>query len=253
MSAEPSESHLAFLIHSPMQAWGASSRFPRRDTLPHPTKSGIIGMIAAALGIDKFSATEAAELEPLRQLRLATYAIPRPDRWGKNLPVNRLQDFHTIGGGYDSKKPAEKEHLPRKAGGGSSPNAVITRRDYLLDSCFLIALSGDRRTLEKIPPALANPTWGTWLGRKCCIPSVPVVAQMNDDLQILSDEILEKAGLPPAPLDHFDHTLEESGNGSYGQQDQPAHYAARHYQTRMIRRVKALESPAHTSQDTENR
>ena len=250
MSAEAKESHLAFLIHSPMQAWGASSRFPRRDTLPHPTKSGIIGMVAAALGIDKFSATEAAELAPLRELRLATYAIPRPDRWGKNLPINRLQDFHTIGGGYDSKNPAEKEHLPRKAGGGSSPNAVITRRDYLLDSCFLIALTGATETLNRIPPALGNPKWGTWLGRKCCIPSVPVLAQVGDDLQLLSDRILEQAGLLPAPLAQFDHTLEESGTGSYGQQDQPAAYAARHYQTRMIRRVRAVQPPTHISEDT---
>ncbi|MFT6242542.1 MAG: CRISPR system Cascade subunit CasD [Akkermansiaceae bacterium] len=233
------EAHLVFLIHSPMQAWGASSRFPRRDTPPHPTKSGIIGMVAAALGIDKFSKTEAEELEPLRQLKLSTYAIPRRDRWGNNLPVNRLQDFHTIGGGFDAKNPAEKEHLPRKAGGGSSSNAVITRRDYLLDSCFLIALTGDPETLEKIPPAIANPKWGTWLGRKCCIPSLPIVAEKGIDLQVLADKVLEKTGLNPAPLESFDRTLEEGGNGAFGQLDQPAAYAARDYQTRTIRRFPA--------------
>lgn len=231
------EAHLAFLIHSPMQAWGASSRFPRRDTLPHPTKSGIIGMIAAALGIDKFSATEGNELEPLRQLKLSTYAIPRTDRWGKGLPINRLQDFHTVGGGFDSKNPAEKEHCPRKAGGGFSPNAVITRRDYLLDSCFLIGLTGDLETLKIIPDALSAPKWGSWLGRKCCIPSIPIIAEIGNDLQALADHIIERGGLASATLESFDRTLEEAGNGSFGQQDQPAAFASRDYETRTVRRL----------------
>ena len=232
------KAHLAFLIHSPMQAWGASSRFPRRDTLPHPTKSGIIGMIAAALGIDKFSDSEAEELEPLRRFTLSTYAVPRPNRWGNSPPVNRLQDFHTIGGGFNSKNPAEKEHLPRKAGGGSSPNAVITHRDYLLDSCFLIALTGDIETLKNIPSAIADPKWGTWLGRKCCIPSVPIVAEIGDDIQALANQILERAGLTPAPLESFDRTFEKSGHGAFGQRDQPSAYATRDYETRSVIRLR---------------
>ena len=228
-----------------MQAWGASSRFPRRDTLPHPTKSGIIGMIAAALGIDKFAATEASELEPLRQLKLATFAVPRLDRWGKCLPINRLQDFHTLGGGYDSKNPAEKEHLPRKAGGGSSPNAVITRRDYLLDSCFLIALTGSQDTLDRILPALCNPKWGTWLGRKCCIPSIPIIGNIGANLQAIADLTLTKAGLTTAALETYDRTLEEDGIGSFTQLDQPSAFAARSYQTRKLirRRGKIPDTP----------
>jgi len=33
-----------------MQSWGVESRFVRRTTSPHPSKSGVIGLLAAAQG-----------------------------------------------------------------------------------------------------------------------------------------------------------------------------------------------------------
>jgi hypothetical protein len=51
--------------------------------------------------------------------------------------------------------------------------------------------------------------------------------------------MIEKAGLAPATLESFDRTLEENGIGAFGQQDQPAAYATRDYQTRTVRRLPA--------------
>lgn len=51
-------SYLALLLDAPLQSWGFASRFERRTTALHPTKSGIIGLICAAMGLAKGSAEE---------------------------------------------------------------------------------------------------------------------------------------------------------------------------------------------------
>ena len=50
--------YLALLLDAPLQSWGFASRFQRRTTGLHPTKSGVIGLICAAMGLAKGSAEE---------------------------------------------------------------------------------------------------------------------------------------------------------------------------------------------------
>lgn len=240
-SKAPPEAALAFLCHGPLQAWGTSSRFPRRDTLAHPTKSGILGLVAAATGIDKFAENEAERLTPLVDLRLSTYAVPRKNHYKKDLPVTRLQDFHTIGGGFHKTHPVERSHIPRKASGGLSANAVITRRDYLTDACFLIILEGQEETLRNAKTALLNPRWGLWLGRKSCLPSLPLSPAVSSTPQHAATGILEKLGYQKeTPLTQFDHTEEKESSLSYFQTDHPTAYAPRTYQSRPLTRTPGI-------------
>ena len=51
---------LAFVLDSPLQSWGVDSRYQQRDTAAFPTKSGLLGLLAAALGIDKNAPEEAS-------------------------------------------------------------------------------------------------------------------------------------------------------------------------------------------------
>src|SRR5437867_8366107 len=46
------------MFDAPLQSWGFASRFQRRTTGLHPTKSGVVGLLCAALGAAKGSATE---------------------------------------------------------------------------------------------------------------------------------------------------------------------------------------------------
>ncbi len=41
---------LLLQLAGPLQSWGDSSRFVRRETRNEPTKSGVIGMLASAQG-----------------------------------------------------------------------------------------------------------------------------------------------------------------------------------------------------------
>ena len=68
---------LALLLDGPLQSWGFASRFQRRTTGLHPTKSGVVGLICAAMGLAKGSPEEQATLPALAALKMTSIAVPR--------------------------------------------------------------------------------------------------------------------------------------------------------------------------------
>lgn len=134
---------------APLQSWDTQSRFGVRTTGREPSKSGIIGMLCAALGRPRD--------EPVADLAGLKMGV-RVDREG-----SILRDFQTAGkGGY------------LKAGGSVEKTNVITStRYYLADAAFLVGLEGERAVLEELHAALRNPHWLLCLGRKACPPALP--------------------------------------------------------------------------------
>lgn len=132
---------LLIRLVGPMQAWGTRSQFDDRDTEAEPSKSGVLGLCAAALGIDR-----AAPVDHLAALRFGV----RVDREG----VART-DYHTA-----QLFPGERR-----------ANTSVTRRAYLADAAFWAALEGERPLLEAIDAALRNPHWRLCLGRKSFPPA----------------------------------------------------------------------------------
>ena len=181
--------YLALMLDGPLQSWGFSSRFQRRTTGLHPTKSGIIGLVAAAMGLAKGSPEERAMLPELAKLKMSSIAIPRQqtNAWTgetTELAAQRLEDFHTVGGGYDKK--TQPQFIPRKASGGPSDNPTVSRRQYLLEARFGVILAGERALLERVVVALQDPVWGVWFGRKNCIPAAPIYRDLfNTEPQAL--------------------------------------------------------------------
>ena len=157
-------STLLFPLIGPMQAWGISSNFVIRDTLKEPSKSGVIGLIASAMGLTKDS-----DLSEFRSLRFGV----RVDKEG-----NLLVDFHTA-----------KNVL--NAEGSILKNAVISNRYYLADARFLIGLEGNNNLLERIHQALKSPKWLLFLGRKSFPLAEP--AWFPADIPSIVNETLEDA------------------------------------------------------------
>ncbi len=140
---------LMLRLVGPMQSWGTTSRFDERDTGKEPSKSGVLGLVAAALGIDR---ENWADLEPLCRLRMGV----RHDR-----PGVPKRDYQTAQGVI--------------TGNGLAKDPAVTTRHYLADAAFLVGLSGDdRAVLERIHAALADPMWPLALGRKSYVPSEPI-------------------------------------------------------------------------------
>jgi CRISPR system Cascade subunit CasD len=150
---------LVLYFDAPMQSWGFQSRLDRRTTLGYPTKSGVVGVLCAAIGIPRNDRYNIRQLATLDMNVLVLSA------------AQRLTDFHTVGGGYDSK--LQKECIPAKVDGGT-PATVITYREYLVDGKFAVLLHGEAALLERCECSLRDPKWGVWLGRKSCVPAAPI-------------------------------------------------------------------------------
>jgi CRISPR system Cascade subunit CasD len=148
---------LLLRLVGPMQSWGTTSRFDQRDTGKEPSKSGVVGLLAAALGIDRENWTD---LEPLTQLSMRV----RHDR-----PGVPKRDYQTA------------QHII-SADRSKIHETAVTTRDYLADAVFLVGLEcDDRFLLERIYAALRDPAWPLALGRKSYVPSESI--WMKDGLQ----------------------------------------------------------------------
>jgi CRISPR system Cascade subunit CasD len=159
---------VALRLEGPLQSWGFDSQYNRRNTGLMPTKSGIAGMCCAAIGLPRGSDEEKAFLIEFGKVKMTAIAIPRVGV-KKELPVRRMQDYHTV----QNTKTAE----------GKIKDCHITHRQYLTDAAFGVILESDTAFMSRILTALADPKWGIWLGRKTCIPTTPVLAgiKLNRD------------------------------------------------------------------------
>ena len=157
-------------LAGPMQSWGTSSRFQLRRTDAYPSKSGVLGLLLCAKGISRQDS--ARELEPLNKLLMGV----RVDR-----PGTVDWDFHTAGAG---KRDDPRAGMRKAEGGikhtGNTKNGpietLLSRRQYLYDASFLVALVGPADTIGDCAKALREPKWPVFLGRKCCVPAEPVFA-----------------------------------------------------------------------------
>jgi len=150
-------------LEGPLQSWGIGSRFVIRDTAGEPTKSGVLGLLCCAMGVRRDQARPV--LKRLNRLRVGV----RVDR-----PGVLWSDYHTVGAGYGNITAAGK--IKRTATTGEY-EPVVSRRFYLCDASFLVALHGeaeDAELLATIAHGLMRPHWMLYLGRKACPPAVPI-------------------------------------------------------------------------------
>jgi CRISPR system Cascade subunit CasD len=156
-------STLLLRLAGPMQSWGTQSRFSVRDTGLEPSKSGVIGILCAALGKPRYESAgdgfpTLAELAALKMgVRVNREGVPQVD-------------YHTAGGSHRQGH----EYGVVKAS-GKPGDTVTSHRHYLADADFLVGLeSADEELLHKLDAALARPRWQLFLGRKSFVPGVPV-------------------------------------------------------------------------------
>lgn len=159
-SGTSTSSVLALRLAGPLQSWGASSRFTRRTTESAPTKSGVIGLLAAAAGIERGDDTA---LAPLAALRFGV----RIDQ-----PGTRIRDFHTAHHGVTGK---------------SMP---LSERFYLADAVFVAAVEGGHALLAELHTALRCPAYPPFLGRRSCPPAEQIELGLYEGTRL--EEVLQE-------------------------------------------------------------
>jgi len=154
---------LLIRLEGPMQSWGTQSRFSHRDTGHEPSKSGVIGLLCAALGKPREEASDDG-FPTLKRLNDLVMGV-RVDREGR---IER--DYHTAQNILRAR--AKNPDKPTK---GDLKDTELSDRYYLADASFLVGLEGDAGLLESIEAALRIPAWPLFLGRRAFPPATPLV------------------------------------------------------------------------------
>jgi CRISPR system Cascade subunit CasD len=205
-------STLLLTLSGPLQSWGSSSKYDRRGTEREPTKSGVIGLLACALGMKRDE-----DLSQLRSLRFGVGVV----REGTLLMDYQM--VHTKGW-WDKYERGQK--LPGN-------EAYQTLRYYLSDAKFIAAVeSEDVDFLRKLRDALNNPAWPMFLGRRSCPPAEKVFRGLVDSpLEIALAEAL----YPDVGRILVDASIADGGQRS--QRDSPESFdpAHRRYGFRFIK------------------
>ena len=180
---------LLLRLAGPMQAWGTGSRFQLRRTDRHPSRSGVLGLLLCARGVERGDSKRYLnELAPLAM----GVRIDNPGIVG--------QDYHTVGArvGIRQAKDGRIKYTDKT----HKPETLLSRRQYLYGASFLVALQGAPELIAVYEAVLQAPVWPPYLGRKCCIPSHPIFAGTG------SWEALNEA-LSSAPLEAMNLEKEE--------------------------------------------
>lgn len=138
---------LVLTLAGPLQAWGSASRFTTRSTDDAPTRSGVIGLLAAAQGRRR--------TDPLEEYVDVRFGV-RIDQ-----PGRLLRDFQTA----------------HTLDGKSMP---LSMRYYRADARYLAVVSAPSALVEALAEALRRPVFPLYLGRRSCPPAEPLVPQLVD-------------------------------------------------------------------------
>lgn len=145
-------------LAGPLQSWGERSAFGERDSAAFPTRSGLIGLLESAQGHPR-----GHKLDDYREVEFTI----RVDR-----PGVRLVDFHTIGGGLPTPWTVPTAAGKRRSEGTAT---IVSRRHYLADAAFTVAVTGPPPVTGRLAAALRRPVWAPYLGRRSCPPDAPLV------------------------------------------------------------------------------
>ncbi|MDS1269791.1 type I-E CRISPR-associated protein Cas5/CasD [Lipingzhangella sp. LS1_29] len=165
-------------LAGPLQSWGEHSAYGVRDTLAFPSRSALIGMFAAAQGLER-----GADLSRYTPLRF-TVRIDQPG--------TQLVDFHTAGGGMPASRTVPTAEGKRK---GAEVATIVTERSYLSGAVFTVAVTAPVDLGAEITGALCRPHWQPYLGRRSHVPDPPLLLRHQVD-----DPVAELRSRVPLPV-----------------------------------------------------
>lgn len=177
---------IALRLHGPLQAWGGPAIGDDRPTLPFPTRSAVLGLLAACLGIRR------GETAALFDLARGTRVHTRVDS-----PGTPLVDDQTI---QDHKFASQTRQT------------IQSKRTYLCDASFVVVVvPGPSITGAHLRDAVSTPAFSPFLGRRTCVPSSPILLAADVSG---TDPIALFSTLPrgPAPLVKHLRERQQLGN-----------------------------------------
>lgn len=173
---------LVFRLYGPLAAWGDVAVGEQRPTFLRPSKSAVLGLVSAALGIER------GREEALDQVARG-YGVG----FCVDQPGELMVDYHT------AQWPAGWTRKPwRKVREWNAKRRISTRRGelgerrderattqswrgYVCDAsawACIWCLEDPPHALEELASALRRPVFVPYLGRKACVLGLPMTPQV---------------------------------------------------------------------------
>ncbi|ROH84513.1 type I-E CRISPR-associated protein Cas5/CasD [Pseudomethylobacillus aquaticus] len=211
---------LILRLDGPMQAWGTHTFEDLRPSNLYPTRSGLLGLLAACLGIERSDHAEQAALAASVEFSVRVdIAVDRPEHNRRiKKPGVKLPDFHTV---MDA----------RKVDGKVNKFPVVSRREYLFDAAFTVAVGARPNatvTLEVVADALRRPLYTPTLGRRACPPARPL---LDSEIEAADGVLALRTSSAKDALIYSDSV--ESGQ-ALRLRDVPLHSNKRQFGTRLV-------------------
>lgn len=208
--------YLLFSLYGPMAAWGDIAVGEYRPSFAHPSKSAIIGLLAAALGIRR------DEEERQKSLAASCSFAVMVDSMGI-----LLRDYHTTQ--VPSAKRGVSYYTRRSELATDELNTILSSRDYRCDAVYTVAITvadGKPYSLEELASALIKPVFALYLGRKSCPLAMPLHPQ------IISAATLRDALASVPPTDELTDIISRANVNIFWEGDTASGFALQQVITR---------------------
>ena len=164
--------HLTFRLYGPMASWGEIAVGESRHTDYYPSKSAIIGLLGAALGLRR------EEEEAHQNLANAYLQATKVLRSGQ-----LLKDYHTAQAPDSAGKFRYRTRRDEIVKGRDRLGTVLSSREFLSDSHAVVSIRPGSKanwSLSELAEALTKPKFHLYLGRKAFPLAAPLSPQTGD-------------------------------------------------------------------------
>ncbi|TKI04079.1 type I-E CRISPR-associated protein Cas5/CasD [Martelella alba] len=163
--------YLVFQLYAPLVSWGVEGVGEVRHTASVPTRSALLGLLAAALGIRREEETRINHFN--QHYRLAVHSLSSQERW--------LRDYHTVSAPRESRKYRYYTRRDELSLAPSEIGTIISQREYRVDGYWHVAVCETTQapyTLAALREALLAPHFPLYLGRKSCPLALPLAPRL---------------------------------------------------------------------------
>lgn len=211
-------------LQGAMQSWGGHTFEDYRPSHIFPTRSAVVGLLGACLGIDRADIQSREDLNASFELTVrADRRKVQTEQFGqvkeKILKMQKMTDYHTV---LDA----------RKVDGTPRSDAIISHREYLYDAEFTLALgfrSNAAFSLEKVKAAIQKPHYTPVLGRRSC----PIQRPLFENIMLAEDAQQALAQIEPKKGTLYSEQMLE-GSAPMQIRDIPIQDSVRQFATRTI-------------------
>ncbi len=156
--------YLVMRLYGPLASWGEIAVGEMRHSAVHPSRSALLGLLAAALGIEREDEGEQQRLVYGYRFGIKLECIGSP-----------LRDYHTVQSGVAPRKVSFRSR--RQELQAQKVDTILSAREYRCDSLAVVAVEGQESApyaLTQLADALRRPYFPLYLGRKSCPLSLPL-------------------------------------------------------------------------------